>query len=137
MARPYKKGLDYFNVDCNQADNLNLIEVKHGLIGYGVVVKLWKKIYQISGYYCDWNQKNLLLFAREVNATTELVSEVVESCFEEEIFSREMFEAHKILTSHGIQKRWKKIVTEAKRKDIEIEPDFNLMDLPLEETSFT
>ena len=116
MARPYKKALHYFNLDCVQEDNLNLIEAKHGIVGYGVVVKLWKKIYGISGYYCDWKERNLFLFAREVNVSAEVITGIVESCFEEGIFSREMFERHKILTSSGIQKRWKKLLQKQSEK---------------------
>lgn len=129
MARLPKKGLIYFNIDCEQEDNLNFIEAKHGIVGYGVVVKLWKKIYQFQGYYCDWNERNIYLFAREINVDISKINDIVETCFEEKIFSRQLFSEYQILTSSGVQKRWKKIVTEAKRKDVEVEERYSLLPL--------
>ena len=43
MARPQKEGLDYFpfDVDMDQDDKVALIEAKHGITGFGVVVKLF------------------------------------------------------------------------------------------------
>lgn len=74
MERPSKKGLDYFNIDCSQEDNLNFIEAKHGIVGYGVVIKIWKKIYQYHGYFCDWNEKNVYLFSKDVNVDVSFPS---------------------------------------------------------------
>jgi len=136
MARPVKKGLDYFNIDINQEDNLTLVEAKHGVEGYGLVVKLWRKIYQIDGYFCKWDEKNILLFAKEVGMPADAVKLIVNTCFEEEIFNLEMYLNHKILTSSGVQKRWKKIVTEAKRKGCKIEGKYSLLKLIPEKKGF-
>jgi len=97
-----------------------LNEAKHGIDGYGVVVTLSKKIYGISGYYCDWRERNVLLFAREVNVSAELITGIVESCFEQKLSSREMFERHKFLTSSGIQKRWKKSLLKRSEKTLKL-----------------
>ena len=45
MARPQKKGLDYFplDVDIDQDDKIALIEAKHGAIGFAVIIKLLMK----------------------------------------------------------------------------------------------
>ena len=136
MGRPLKKGLQYFNIDCNQEDNLTYIEAKHGIVGYGIVIKIWRKIYMINGYYADWNEKNIYLFAREINVSPATILEVVESCFDENIFDRKLFNKYQILTSKGIQRRYIKIVTEAKRKDTEIEEKFDLLSLTPENISF-
>lgn len=134
MARPIKKGLHYFNIDCNQDDNLTYIEAKHGIAGYGIVVKLWKKIYSTDGYFCLWNEKNLFLFAREIGVDKETISAVIDTCFDEGIFDRQKFLELEILTSRGIQKRYLKIVTEAKRKDCSIELTHSLLELIQDET---
>ena len=103
MARPIKMGIDYFNIDVVQEDNLNLIEAKHGIVGYGVVIKLWRKIYSIHGYYCEWEEKNTFLFAKEIGVPVETINSVLETCFQEEIFSLKMYQDFKILTSSGTQ----------------------------------
>ena len=40
-----KSGLEYFPLDCNMDDKLELIEAEFGITGFGVVVKLFQKIY--------------------------------------------------------------------------------------------
>jgi len=126
MGKHSSNGLSYFNIDCVQEDNLNYIEAKHGISGYGVLVKLWRKIYMIHGYYCDWSEKNVYLFSKEVSVPVEQITLIIEDCFQEGIFSREMYDKFRILTSSGTQKRWLKIVTEAKRKNCKIEENFLL-----------
>jgi hypothetical protein len=137
MGRPVKKGLKYFNVDCIQEDNLNYVEAKHGITGYGILIKLWRKIYMVDGYYTDWSEKNIYLFAREIGVDVQTVKDVVESCFIEKIFNREMYERFSVLTSHGIQKRYIRIVTDAKRKDCAIIEKFDLLELTQEEKELT
>lgn len=137
MGRLAKKGLDYFNIDCDQEDNLTMIEAKHKIAGYGVVVKLWKKCYQIQGYYAEWEEKNIYLFAKDTGVEIEFLKAVVETCFEENIFSRSMYKKYKVLTSHGIQKRWKDIVVAAKRKDVEVDAKYLLESFNPYKPSFT
>lgn len=45
MARPQKQGLDYFPIDTNmdQDDKIALIESKHSVTGFGVLIKLLNK----------------------------------------------------------------------------------------------
>lgn len=137
MARPEKMGLDYFSIDIVQEDKLSLVEAKHGISGYGIVVKLWRKIYQENGYFCNWQEDYEYLFCKEVGITIDLLREVVETCFKSNVFSREKYLEHKVLTSSGTQKRWKKIVTDSKRKCREIDPKYLLIEFHPEKTEFT
>lgn len=137
MARPEKMGLDYFNIDVDQEDNLSLVEAKHGISGYGIVIKLWRKIYQLNGYYCEWEEENEYLFAKDIGVTIEQLREVVETCFKGKIFSREKYQEHKVLTSSGTQKRWKRIVTDSKRKCREIDKKYLLIEFTPEKIEFT
>lgn len=71
MARPAEKGLEYFplDVDIENNDKIQLIEVKYGLIGFALYIKLLCKIYE-NGYYYPWTEREKLLFLRSiVNAT--------------------------------------------------------------------
>lgn len=137
MARPIKRGIDYFNIDCSLDDKVEYVEAKHGLIGYAILVKLWAKIYKFEGYYCEWKEKNIYLFCKDISTEVTQVNEVVNTCFEEGLFCRQIFELHGVLTSKGIQKRWLQIVTQAKRKEVKIEPKYNLLELTQEETELT
>lgn len=133
MGKHSSNGISYFNIDCVQEDNLNYIEAKHGITGYGVLVKLWRKIYMVDGYFCQWSDKNVYLFSKEVAVPVEQINEVVESCLNEKIFSREMYDKFQVLTSTGVQKRWLKIVTEAKRKNREIDKNLSLLEKTTEQ----
>lgn len=137
MGRHLKKGLDYFNIDCVQEDSLNYLEAKHGISGYGVLVKLWRKIYMIEGYYCDWSEKNIYLFSKEVGVPIDELNKIVDTCLSEGIFHREIHKDYGVLTSHGVQKRWLRIVFDAKRKDIKMRPNLIIIEKTTDETAFT
>ena len=50
MARHFKKGLDYFPLDLNLDDEVELLEAKYGLAGFALWVKLLMKIYSKMNY---------------------------------------------------------------------------------------
>lgn len=127
MARPLKKGLDYFPLDCTDNDSIELIIAKHGLEGYGAIVQLWKKIYKIEGYFTDWTEKNLLIFARNYGVDVDNLRRIVETAISEGIFDARLAKDEKVLTSAGIQSRFMRIVTDSKRKDIKIESRFDCL----------
>ncbi|KAF0194115.1 MAG: hypothetical protein FD166_3573, partial [Bacteroidetes bacterium] len=129
MARPATNALNYYNRDVKDEDNLQYVEAVHGLIGYAIVDKLWKHIYGgPGGYYCEWTQINQMLFCKNTGITLEELTKILNTCFQTgiEIFSKEQYEKNQILTSSGTQKRWKKIVTEAGRRQNLIHPDYEL-----------
>ncbi|MGA4718838.1 Lin1244/Lin1753 domain-containing protein [Fictibacillus nanhaiensis] len=107
MARPKKEGLDYFplDVDMDQDDKIALIEAKHGLLGFGIVIKLFMKIYK-NGYFYDWTEKEQLLFSSRVSVDINSVTDVVNDCIKWGLFNEELFKRHEVLTSRGIQERF-------------------------------
>ena len=56
MARPVKSGLNYFPMDVDMDDKVELIEAKHGITGFGILIKLYQKIYK-EGYYINWKEE--------------------------------------------------------------------------------
>ncbi|MBQ7071053.1 MAG: DUF4373 domain-containing protein, partial [Ruminococcus sp.] len=120
-----KSKLDWFKLDCQLDDKLELIESEFGLVGFAVVVKLWQKIYGSEGYYCEWNDDVALVFARKVNAGANVVSEIVARCLTRGIFDMGMYKKSGILTSHGIQSRYYECA--ARRKGEKIKPEYLLL----------
>ena len=120
-----KSKLDWFKLDCQMDDKLELIESEFGLVGFAVVVKLWQKIYGGEGYYCEWNEDVALVFARKINAGANVVSEIVARCLSRGIFDMGMFKKSGILTSHGIQARYYECA--ARRKGEKIKPEYLLL----------
>jgi hypothetical protein len=107
MPRPQKEGLDYFPLDVDIADDdkMELIEAKHGLIGFAVVIRLLMRIYK-SGYYYKWTEKEQLLFSKRIDVDINTVNEVINDAIKWELFDKKMLDKYEILTSKGIQKRY-------------------------------
>ena len=59
MSRPIKTGLDYFPLDVRNDDKLDLIEAEFGIVGFGIIIKLYQKVYE-NGYFYDWEEDQLL-----------------------------------------------------------------------------
>lgn len=127
MARPFKSGVDYFPLDVNPDDKIELIEAEHGLIGFGALIKLYQKIYA-NNYWIKWGNKSLIVFSSKINVDKNLVNECINSCLEWGVFDKNMYDNFDILTSRGIQKRFFYIVR--RRKCVEIILDYLLVDCP-------
>lgn len=130
MARPFKAGLDYFELDCQLDDKTKLIQAEFGLNGFAIVVKLYQKIYGGFGYYCEWNDDILLLFTSENGLSCDsnnLIREIVNACIRRGIFSKELYDKYSILTSSGIQKRY--LNAASRRESLELKKEYLLFDV--------
>ncbi|MBH0176250.1 DUF4373 domain-containing protein [Fictibacillus sp. 23RED33] len=125
MARPNKQSVDYFPLDVHLDDKFKFIEIKYKLEGFAIIIKLLQKIYA-SSYWYRWTEDEALLFADEIRADFDLVTKVVNEAIDRDLFDKDLYETFSILTSKGIQKRYKEIVR--KRKDVEIKEEYLLID---------
>lgn len=127
MARPIKEGLEYFPLDCDidQDDKITLIEAQHGLIGFGIAIKLLMRIYKNS-YFYEWTEKEQLLFSKRVNVDINSVNVIIDDLVKWDFFDKELFETQRILTSKGIQKRYLMAVN--RRQKIKILKNHLLLD---------
>lgn len=127
MARPIKEGLEYFPLDCDidQDDKITLIEAQHGLIGFGIAIKLLMKIYNNS-YFYEWTEKEQLLFSKRVNVDINSVNVIINDLVKWGFFNKELFETQKILTSKGIQKRY--LMAVGRRQKVKILKNYLLLD---------
>lgn len=134
VSRPLKQGIDYFPLDVVLDTKMQLIEAEFGLEGFALVVKLLQKIYGEQGYYCEWTDEVTLLFASKNGKGVNVVSELIKGCLRRGIFDEGMYKTYGILTSRGIQKRYR----EAKRGDIsKIRPEYLLLSVPKNEVNAT
>jgi len=131
MARHQTNALKYYSRDTAQQDNEQYIEAEHGPIGWYIVEKLRMHIYGGEhGYYCEMGTLHKKLFcSKNCKIEIDFFNAVLESCFlpEVSLFDKAMYEQYKILTSKGIQKRWKKIVNECGKKKVAIKNDYLLI----------
>lgn len=131
MVRPLKQGLDYFSLDVEMDDKVKLIEAKFGLLGFGIVVKLWQIIYDNS-YFIKWTERELLLYKNRINADINIINDVINECIKWDLFDKNLHEKYSILTSKGIQKRFNEATK--RRKDLIICPEYWLIGVPKEAT---
>lgn len=127
-GRPPKEGLDYFELDCHLDEKIRLIQAEFGLKGFAVVVLLFQRIYGERGYYMIWDEDASLLFMSEngvAGGDKNLINEIVSACIKRDIFSKELFEKYRILTSSGIQKRY--LRASAKRETRNLKKEYLLI----------
>lgn len=122
-----KSGIDFVPLDVALDDKFALIEAEFGLKGFAVMVKIFQKIYGFQGYYCEWTNDVALLFAKDNCINGNIVSEIVKAAIKRGIFDSRLFEEYKILTSHGIQKRYLKAA--ARKAKIELQKEYLLVNI--------
>ena len=121
MARPQKKGIDYFPLDVTMDktnDDIEMLEAKYVTNGFKTIIKLYMKIYQEEGYFVEWNEKSSLLLAKRVNADINEVNSIINDLVHWGVFNLNLFKTHSILTSKRIQKTYLEAVK--KRKEVDI-----------------
>lgn len=124
MARPQKRGLDYFPLDTVLDVKFDLIEAEFSLTGFAVIIKLLQKIYAEQGYYCEYTNEVALLFAKKIGLGGSVVSEIISAAIKRGIFNASMFEKYQVLTSVGIQTRYFEAVS---RRNITVEGKYLLI----------
>lgn len=132
MGRPIKKGLDYFplDVDFFDDDKIALVSARFEEKGELIAIKLLCKIYKDNGYYYQWGEDEAKLFAKRVVGEASqyaLVNDVVHDLVKRGFFDKSIFNSTKILTSKGIQTRYRKICVDCKRL-YEIDPEICLLE---------
>ena len=118
MARPIKSGLDYFPLDVNLDDKVELLEAEHGITGFGVIVKLWQRIFA-DGYYTRWDDDRALLVAKDTGVSAAELQAIVATAVRRGIFSAELLNDYGVLTSRGIQKRYLTCID--RRREVELD----------------
>jgi len=122
MARPTKQGIDYFPLDCQFDDKIEMYMIEKGATGLGVLITIWQMIYSNHGYYIGNNKDLHLLIKRKIDSDINEVSDCINVCLERGIFCQTNHKKYGILTSKAIQKRYFDIAK--KKKSIEICKDY-------------
>lgn len=135
MGRLTKKGLEYFAVDTSWETAVKLVKARYGsLEGVGFLVELWSSIYK-ENYFRTWTEEDEILFADEIKKPIEWVHDVIEYLFDKKLLDRDVYKEHKVLTSHGIQKRYFKAARDSlKRTNLDYLPGITYDEFLIEET---
>lgn len=127
MARLIKKGLDYFPLDVSFFQDIKirkLIKYQGGK-ALSVYIYLLCYIYKES-YYIHWDDELPFVISEATGYDEGYILEVIKCSLNIGLFSTDLYEKNKILTSKALQARYLKICKDAKRK-FNIK-EFNLID---------
>lgn len=108
MARPRKRGLDYFpfDVDFFSDEKMVCIAGEFGAKGELVAVKLLCAVYR-NGYFAEWNDAARYKLMRDMPGVSgELLSQIVSRLVFWGFFDQSLFDTAGVLTSRGIQQRY-------------------------------
>ena len=123
-----KTGLDYFPIDVDwlSDDKLTTLIADYGNAGLGVLMRLLSEIYR-NGYCLPWAVINQKRFSVRHGVPASEVVEIVRVLVADGFFDQGMASGEApVLTSIGIQKRWR--LASSRRAAKEIDPAINLLE---------
>jgi len=129
MARPLKQGIDYFPFDVGFFNDVKVRKISRacGASSTSILICLLCNIYKDNGYYIVWDEDLPFVIADTVGVSEGSVKEVLLKALQVGFFDKDIYEKYKILTSHGIQKRFKSAVY--KRGETEFMVEYLVSDI--------
>lgn len=129
MARPERRGLDYFPLDVGflRDKKVRLLRTEFGASSVLFVLYVLCKVYEGDGYFLKWDKDEALIAADEIRESPTYISEVLQGCLSRLLFDERVFQMFGVLTSAGIQRRYLRGCE--KRDDIEIFYEYWLLNV--------
>lgn len=129
MARPIKKGIGYFPLDVDFLQDIKIRKIMRacGSAAPTILICLLGNIYRDEGYFMKWDEDTRFLVADDVGTSEASVEEVVRKAIQVGVFDQGLYDKYQILTSHGIQERYKKAAYQ--KTDSSINKDFSLIEV--------
>lgn len=119
MARPVKKGLDYYPADTNRRNDFKMMDLlnEYGPLGYTIYDFCLQYIYE-NGYFLDVPLKQVCLtLCRDIGAkwikNKDLVGQVIDYCADIGLFDKDLLRQN-VMTSVGIQRRYDSVTVRNK-----------------------
>ena len=106
MGRMTKQGIDYFSLDCQFEDKVELFLLVKEAVGLAVFITLLQLIYQNEGYYISNGKDLFLLIKKRISVGISEIDSCINAMLERDIFNKKLHKKYGILTSSGIQKRY-------------------------------
>lgn len=119
MARPAKKGLDYYPSDTNRRNDFKIMDLlnQYGPLGYTIYDFCLQYVYE-HGYFLDVPlQQVCLTLCRDIGAkwikNKNLVGQVIDYCADIGLFDKDLLRQN-VMTSVGIQRRYDSVTVRNK-----------------------
>lgn len=126
MARPIKKGINYFNLDVTFFHDIKIRKIRNacGNQSIAILIYLLCNIYEDEGYYMRWDEDIRFLVADDLGAKESAVQDVVDKASAVGFFDNELFKQYHVLTSKRIQENYQ--LAAKQKKDHSIDPRYQL-----------
>lgn len=113
-----KKGLSYFPLDTDFMRNQKMqrLLLEYGCEGLSVFIVLLCEIYATNGYYMPISHVLFLNTGFILKLKEEKVKKIISFCVQLDLFNQSLYDNAQILTSYGIQERYKEISKRTKNK---------------------
>ena len=125
MSRPIKKGLSYFPLDTDMLSDRKIRRLfqNYGCEGFSTYKANLCEAYGTTGYYIRYTDDFCFDIGFTLNLKEEQVREIIGFCVEIRLFNQELFALQGILTSFGIQSRYREV---NKRSISRISPEWEI-----------
>ena len=117
MGRNKKEGLSYFPFDVDFFQDLKIRKlIKYqGSNAIAIYAFILCNIYK-DGYYIRWDNDLPFIISEQTGYDESYIVEVINCCLDIGLFSKDLFDYERVITSFGIQDRYRKINDLCRRK---------------------
>ena len=116
MGRNRKVGLDYFPMDVDFFQDIRIRKLIKYQGGKAVTVyALLLCIIYKQGYYVRWDDELPFIISEQTGFEEAYIQEVFKCCLIVGLFSKKLYDSDKVITSKGIQERYKSICDQLRR----------------------
>lgn len=117
MARPMKKGLDYFSFDVSFFSDIKIRKLikYHGIQAVPIYEILLCRIYE-CGYYMEWDEDIPFTISEVSHLDEDYINVVIGFMLDVGLFNKTVYEQYHVLTSRSIQDRYISACSMTKRK---------------------
>jgi len=111
MARTVEQSLDYFPMDSGIFSDRKIRKLlkTFDAKGYLIYNFVLCEIYKDKGYFVKCDKDFMFDVADTLKKEDSLVKEVIEFCVNNELFDKRVYDVYSVLTSRGIQKRYRDV----------------------------
>lgn len=117
MSRPKSDGFPYCQQDTDTFfdPKIRMLIASHGCAGYAVWDYIKMAAYREHGYYVEWDKCRDELAAADLGISINKIGLVIDYLVRRSLLSCISRTGVKVLTSHGIQKRFQRMARDSKR----------------------
>ena len=117
MGRNKKEGLSYFPFDVDFFQDIKIRKLirYQGSNAIAIYAFILCNIYK-DGYYIRWDNDLPFIISEQTGYDESYIVQVINCCLDIGLFSKNLFDSERVITSFGIQDRYRKINDLCRRK---------------------